>query len=67
MIRLIIEGQHPVEGGSVTLFLAHEENGTPHTVGVDWRPARDIISALEAGERVEVDVERWQILGRDSA
>jgi len=63
MMLLTVEGLHPAsDGGSVTLLLAHEEDGTPHTVASDWRPAQDILNALEAGEHVEVEVEDWQIL-----
>lgn len=50
--------------GSVVVFEGDNEVGptTTHLFAADWRPAQDIVAALERGEEPQVDVENWQLL-----
>lgn len=52
--------------GSVVVLAGEDEDGTTWYFAADHRPAWAIVEALEAGEDVEVEVEEWQLMGRES-
>lgn len=48
--------------GTVAVLYARDEHGTETVVAAEPRMARDIASALRAGERPIIDAEPWQLL-----
>jgi hypothetical protein len=50
--------------GSIVLFQGIDSDGAIVNFGVDHRPARDILDAIEAGEDPVAYVPEWAILAR---
>lgn len=66
MTRLTVT--RPVsDQGSVVVFEGIEvETDLCFTFAVDHRLAQALVDGLEGGDDVEVDIERWQVLGEPS-
>lgn len=51
---------------TIVQFEAETDDGATVIIGVDHRPASELIVALAQDEEIRVHIESWQILGRVS-
>lgn len=49
---------------TIIVFEGVDVNGLGVRIGVDHRPARELIKVLDHGNEAEVAVEPWQVIGR---
>ena len=52
-----------VDHGTIVVFTGVDEDGVEHKVGVDHRPAQELIFLLDEQPEVVIEAESWQVLG----